>query len=146
MISFLNNFRNNEERGNYANNLVYGQISPFLYNSLHYIDFSHNRLYGQIPPFIFKNENLRALMLSFNDKLIGNIFFVICELKFLEILDLSNNGFSGFIPQCLGNFSDVLSVLHLGANNLQGNIPSIHAEGNDLSYHQLCEFRISGSR
>jgi len=79
-----------------------------------------NRLYGQIPPSVFKNENLKALMLSSNGKLTWNISSVICELKFLEILDLSNNGFSGFIPQCLGNFSDGLSVLHLGANNLHG--------------------------
>ncbi|KAJ6979737.1 LOW QUALITY PROTEIN: receptor-like protein Cf-9 [Populus alba x Populus x berolinensis] len=116
------------------NNLLYGQISPFLCNSLQYIDFSHNRLYGQIPPSVFKLELLRTLMLSSNDKLTGNISSVICELKFLEILDLSNNGFSGFIPQCLGNFSDGLSVLHLGANNLHGNIPSIYSEGNNLSY------------
>jgi len=116
------------------NNLLYGQISPFLCNSLQYIDFSHNMLYGQIPPSVFKNENLRALMLSSNGKLSGNIASVICELKFLEILDLSNNGFSGFIPQCLGNFSDRLSVLHLGVNNLHGIIPSIYPEGNDLNY------------
>ncbi|XP_073268365.1 receptor-like protein Cf-9 homolog [Populus alba] len=95
---------------------------------------NHNRLYGQIPPSVFKLEHLRLLMLSSNDKLTGNISSVICELKFLEILDLSNNSFSGFIPQCLGNFSDGLSVLHLGANNLHGNIPSIYSEGNDLSY------------
>ncbi|KAJ6979761.1 receptor-like protein Cf-9 [Populus alba x Populus x berolinensis] len=116
------------------NNLLYGQISPFLCNSLQYIDFSHNRLYGQIPPSVFKLEHLRLLMLSSNDKLTGNISSAICELKSLEILDLSNNGFSGFIPQCLGNFSDGLSVLHLGANNLHGNIPSIYSEGNSLRY------------
>ncbi|KAJ6886662.1 LOW QUALITY PROTEIN: hypothetical protein NC651_027126 [Populus alba x Populus x berolinensis] len=117
-----------------GNNLLYGQISPFLCNSLQYIDFSHNRLYGQIPPSVFKLEHLRALMLSSNNKLTGNISSVICVLKFLEILDLSNNGFSGFIPQCLGNFSDGLSVLHLGANNLHGNIPSIYSKENSLSY------------
>ncbi|KAJ6894118.1 Cf-4/9 disease resistance-like family protein [Populus alba x Populus x berolinensis] len=90
-----------------SHNLLDGTIPssfPFLCNSLQYIDFSHNRLYGQIPPSVFK------------------------------ILDLSNNGFSGFIPQCLGNFSDRVSVLHLGANNLHGNIPSIYSEGNSLRY------------
>ncbi|KAJ6886659.1 hypothetical protein NC651_027123 [Populus alba x Populus x berolinensis] len=81
------------------NNLLYGQISPFLCNSLQYINLSFNKLYGQIPPSVFKLEHLRLLRLSSNDKLTGNISSVICELKFLEILDLSNNGFSGFIPQ-----------------------------------------------
>ncbi|KAJ6886620.1 hypothetical protein NC651_027090 [Populus alba x Populus x berolinensis] len=108
------------------NNLLYGQISPFLCNSLQYINLSFNKLYGQIPPSVFKLEHLRLLRLSSNDKLTGNISSVICELKFLEILDLSNNGFSGFIPQCLGNFSGGLLVLHLGGNNLHGNIPSIY--------------------
>eukprot|EP00258_Populus_trichocarpa_P051347 XP_024467366.1 receptor-like protein Cf-9 [Populus trichocarpa] len=116
------------------NNLLYGQISPFLCKSLQYINLSFNKLYGQIPPSVFKLEHLRLLRLSSNDKLTGNISSVICELKFLEILDLSNNGFSGFIPQCLGNFSDGLLVLHLGGNNLHGNIPSIYSEGNDLRY------------
>lgn len=116
------------------NNLLYGQISPFLCNSLQYINLSFNKLYGQIPPSVFKLEHLRLLRLSSNDKLTGNISSVLCELKFLEILDLSNNGFRGFIPQCLGNFSDGLLVLHLGGNNLHGNIPSIYSEGNDLRY------------
>uniref|UniRef100_A0A2K1R798 Leucine-rich repeat-containing N-terminal plant-type domain-containing protein n=1 Tax=Populus trichocarpa TaxID=3694 RepID=A0A2K1R798_POPTR len=116
------------------NNLLYGQISPFLCKSLQYINLSFNKLYGQIPPSVFKLEHLRLLRLSSNDKLTGNISSLICELKFLEILDLSNNGFSGFIPQCLGNFSDGLLVLHLGGNNLHGNIPSIYSEGNDLRY------------
>uniref|UniRef100_A0A6N2LI87 Uncharacterized protein n=1 Tax=Salix viminalis TaxID=40686 RepID=A0A6N2LI87_SALVM len=116
------------------NNHFSGRISPFLSNSLHYIDFSHNKLYDQIPPSVFKLENLRALMLSSNDKLTGNISSVICKLKFLEILDLSNNNFSGFIPQCLGNFSDNLSVLNLGVNNFQGTIPSVCSESNSLRY------------
>ncbi|XP_073268362.1 receptor-like protein 49 [Populus alba] len=122
-----------------TNNRFDGQIPDSFSNltQLTLLDLSnnsHNRLYGQIPPSVFKLEQLRALMLSSNDKLTGNISSVICELKFLEILDLSNNGFSGFIPQCLGNFSDGLLVLHLGANNLHGNIPSIYSEENSLRY------------
>ncbi|KAF9672589.1 hypothetical protein SADUNF_Sadunf11G0057900 [Salix dunnii] len=116
------------------NNHFSGCISPFLSNSLQYIDFSHNKLYGQIPPSVFKLEKLTVLILSSNDKLTGNISSVICKLKFLEILDLSNNSFSGFIPQCLGNFSDNLLVLNLGVNNFQGNIPSVYLERNSLRY------------
>eukprot|EP00258_Populus_trichocarpa_P017232 XP_006377730.2 receptor-like protein Cf-9 homolog [Populus trichocarpa] len=126
------------------NNLLYGQISPFLCTSLQYINLSFNKLYGQIPPSVFKLEHLRLLRLSSNDKLTGNISSVICELKFLEILDLSNNGFSGFIPQCLGNFSDGLLVLHLGGNNLHGNIPSIYSEGNDLRYLNFNGNQLNG--
>ncbi|KAJ6886707.1 receptor-like protein 9DC3 [Populus alba x Populus x berolinensis] len=124
-----------------TNNRFDGQIPDYFFNLtqlilLHLEDpkMGYNRLYGQIPPSVFKLELLRTLMLSSNDKLTGNISPFICELKSLEILDMSNNSFSGFIPQCLGNFSDGLSVLHLGANNLHGNIPSIYSEGNSLSY------------
>ncbi|KAJ6886675.1 receptor-like protein 12 isoform X2 [Populus alba x Populus x berolinensis] len=127
------------------NNLLYGQISPFLCNSLQYINLSFNKLYGQIPPSVFKLEHLRLLRLSSNDKLTENISSVICELKFLEILDLSNNGFSGFIPQCLGNFSDGLLVLHLGGNNLHGNIPSIYSEGNSLTYLNFNGNQLKGA-
>ena len=83
---------------------------------------------------LVKNENLGVLMLSSNDKLARNISSVTCELKCLELLDLSNNGFSRFIPQCLRNSRDRLSVLHLGVNNLHGNIPSIYSERNNLRY------------
>ncbi|KAJ6885271.1 hypothetical protein NC651_026011 [Populus alba x Populus x berolinensis] len=100
--------------------------------------------FRMIPPSVFKLENLTTLMLSSNDKLTGNISSVICELKFLEILDLSNNSFSGFIPQCLGNFSDGLSVLHLGGNNLHGNIPSIYSKGNNLSYLNFNGNKLKG--
>uniref|UniRef100_A0A6N2KJY4 Uncharacterized protein n=1 Tax=Salix viminalis TaxID=40686 RepID=A0A6N2KJY4_SALVM len=127
------------------NNHFSGCISPFLSNSLRYIDFSHNKLYGQIPPSVVKLENLTALMLSSNDKLTGNISSVICKLKSLEILDLSNNDFSGFIPQCLGNFSDNLSVLNLGVNNFQGNIPSVCSERNNLTYLDFNGNQLKGA-
>ncbi|KAJ6333216.1 hypothetical protein OIU77_009141 [Salix suchowensis] len=126
------------------NNHFSGRISPFLSNSLEYIDFSHNKLYDQIPPSVFKLQNLKALMLSSNDKLTGNISSVICKLKFLEVLDLSNNSFSGFIPQCLGNFSDNLSVLNLGVNNFQGNIPSVCSERNNLRYLNFNGNKLKG--
>uniref|UniRef100_A0A6N2KLT7 Uncharacterized protein n=1 Tax=Salix viminalis TaxID=40686 RepID=A0A6N2KLT7_SALVM len=126
------------------NNHLSGRISPFLSNSLQYIDFSHNKLYGQIPPSVFKLQYLTALMLSSNDKLTGNISSVICKLKFLGILDLSNNSFSGFIPQCLGNFSDNLSVLNLGVNNFQGNIPSVCSERNNLRYLNFNGNKLKG--
>ncbi|KAJ6912659.1 hypothetical protein NC651_015171 [Populus alba x Populus x berolinensis] len=85
-------------------------------------------------------------MLSSNDKLARNISSVACELKCLEILDLSNNGFiSRFIPQCLRNSSDRLSVLHLGVNNLHGNIPSIYSEGNNLGYLNFNGNQLKGA-
>ncbi|KDP34613.1 hypothetical protein JCGZ_11136 [Jatropha curcas] len=46
-----------------------------------------------------------------------------CKLSSLQVLDLSNNKFSGMLPQCLGNFSVSLSVLNLENNSFTGTIP-----------------------
>eukprot|EP00258_Populus_trichocarpa_P022500 XP_024438519.1 receptor-like protein Cf-9 [Populus trichocarpa] len=64
----------------------------------------------------------------------GEISSSICKLRFLQVLDLSNNSFRGSTPQCLGNFSNMLSVLHLGMNNLQGTVPSTFSKDNSLEY------------
>ncbi|KAJ6886617.1 hypothetical protein NC651_027090 [Populus alba x Populus x berolinensis] len=73
------------------NNLLYGQISPFLCNSLQYINLSFNKLYGQIPPSVFKLEHLRLLRLSSNDKLTGNI----SSGNNLTYLNFNGNQFQG---------------------------------------------------
>ncbi|OAY81828.1 putative LRR receptor-like serine/threonine-protein kinase IRK [Ananas comosus] len=52
----------------------------------------------------------------------GSIPSYICKLKYLEVLDLSNNSLSGELPECWNNSS--LSVLDLSNNNLTGEIPS----------------------
>uniref|UniRef100_A0A6N2KJW8 Uncharacterized protein n=1 Tax=Salix viminalis TaxID=40686 RepID=A0A6N2KJW8_SALVM len=118
-----------------SHNLLDGTIPSSLFSmpSLVFLSLHNNHFSGH-SPFSFKLENLGALMLSSNDKLAGNISSAICKLKFLEILDLSRNNFRGFIPQCMGNFSDNLSVLNLGVNNFQGTIPSVYSKGNSLRY------------
>ncbi|KAI9384216.1 hypothetical protein POPTR_012G025400v4 [Populus trichocarpa] len=119
--------------GLHNNNLI-GNISELQHDSLEYLDLSNNHLHGPIPSSIFKQENLRVLILASNSKLTGEISSSICKLRFLEVLDLSNNSFSGSTPLCLGNFSSMLSVLHLGMNNLQGTIPSTFSKDNSLEY------------
>ncbi|XP_057990677.1 receptor-like protein 9DC3 [Hevea brasiliensis] len=102
-------------------------------SSLVYLDLSNNLLHGRIPSSIFKLANLSVLILSSN-KLIGEVSSAVCELNSLEILDLSNNSLNGFIPQCLGNFSDNLSVLHLGMNKFHGTILETFSIGSNLRY------------
>uniref|UniRef100_A0A2K1Y7Y4 Leucine-rich repeat-containing N-terminal plant-type domain-containing protein n=1 Tax=Populus trichocarpa TaxID=3694 RepID=A0A2K1Y7Y4_POPTR len=99
-------------------------------------------LQGKFPGNIFLLPNLESLYLSYNEgltgsfpsKLTGEISSSICKLRFLQVLDLSNNSFRGSTPQCLGNFSNMLSVLHLGMNNLQGTVPSTFSKDNSLEY------------
>uniref|UniRef100_A0A2C9V2I0 Leucine-rich repeat-containing N-terminal plant-type domain-containing protein n=1 Tax=Manihot esculenta TaxID=3983 RepID=A0A2C9V2I0_MANES len=115
------------------NNQLTGHLGPFQDNSLSYIDLSNNKLYGFIPSSIFKLADLTVLILSSN-KLVGEVSSAVCNLNSLQILDLSNNSLNGFIPQCLGNFSNDLSVLHLGMNNFQGTIPETFSARGSLRY------------
>uniref|UniRef100_A0A6N2LET5 Leucine-rich repeat-containing N-terminal plant-type domain-containing protein n=1 Tax=Salix viminalis TaxID=40686 RepID=A0A6N2LET5_SALVM len=115
----------------HSNNLR-GNISEFQHDSLTYLDLSNNNLHGTIPSSIFKQEHLEFLILASNSKLTGEISSSICKLRSLQVLDLSNNSLSGFTPLCLGNFSNSLSVLHLGMNNHQGTMPSTFSKDNGL--------------
>ncbi|XP_052312213.1 receptor-like protein 9DC3 [Populus trichocarpa] len=126
------------------NNNLIGNISELQHDSLVYLDLSNNHLHGPIPSSIFKQENLEVLILASNSKLTGEISSSICKLRFLRLLDLSNNSLSGSTPLCLGNFSNMLSVLHLGMNNLQGTIPSIFSKNNSLEYLNLNGNELEG--
>ncbi|KAJ6376199.1 hypothetical protein OIU77_001045 [Salix suchowensis] len=127
----------------HSNNLR-GNISEFQHDSLRYLDLSNNNLHGTIPSSIFKQERLEVLILASNSKLTGEISSSICKLKFLRVLDLSYNSLSGSTPLCLGNFSNSLSVLHLGMNNLQGTIPSTFSKDNSLQYLNLGGNELEG--
>ncbi|KAG5238933.1 Cf-4/9 disease resistance family protein [Salix suchowensis] len=100
------------------------------------------RLQGEFP--IFNQESLRVLKLGSNNKLTGEISSSACKLTALQVFDLSNNSLSGFIPQCLGSFSNSLSVLHLGMNDLEGTILSGFSVGSNLGYLNLNGNELEG--
>ncbi|KAF2318898.1 hypothetical protein GH714_011528 [Hevea brasiliensis] len=123
-------------------------ISPITFqgsrlSSLVYLDLSNNLLHGRIPSSIFKLVNLNVLILSSN-KLIGEVSSAVCELNSLEILDLSNNSLNGSMPQCLGNFSNNLSVLHLGMNKFHGTILETFSVGSNLRYLNINGNQLQG--
>jgi len=126
------------------NNNFIGNISELQHDSLRFLDLSNNHLHGPIPSSIFKQGNMTTLILASNSKLTGEISSSICKLRFLRVLDLSTNSFSGSTPLCLGNFSSMLSVLHLGMNNIQGTIPSTFSKDNSLEYLNLNGNEIEG--
>ncbi|KAL7250044.1 hypothetical protein ACSBR1_012111 [Camellia fascicularis] len=123
-------------------NKIYGQIPAWILNTsvetLEIIRFQRNFLIGfEQHPNILPWDNLIILHLSYNmmkgpllipplstqsyrvaySGLTGELPPLICRLRSLYTLDLSNNNLNGTIPQCLSNSSDSLLVLDLNDNN-----------------------------
>ncbi|XP_050271245.1 receptor-like protein kinase 7 isoform X1 [Quercus robur] len=112
----------------------------------------NNRLSGELPAEISEATSLVSIRLNdnllqgkllipispitffgiSNNRLTGEIPYMICNVSFLKIFDVSNNSLSGKIPQCLGNFSNHLWVLNLQMNDFHGPIPDTFAKCHSL--------------
>ncbi|XP_016702163.1 receptor-like protein Cf-9 [Gossypium hirsutum] len=106
-----------------SSNELNGTISLNMFSELQNLkkldvfDLHSNFIEGDLPKL---PPNIRFLSVS-NNSLVGTLSGI-CNMKFIEILDLSYNDFSGIIPQCIGSFSQSLSSLNLKMNKLHGAI------------------------
>ncbi|XP_062078718.1 receptor-like protein 7 [Humulus lupulus] len=123
---------------NISHNLL-TQIDRIPWRTLECIDIRSNQLQGQFP---IPPPRVSSFSIS-NNKLVGGISPLICNLSRLELLDLSNNNLSGRIPPCLGNLRLVVLDLHM--NKFQGTIPPSFAKGNPLSVLNLNENQLGGT-
>ncbi|XVF18585.1 hypothetical protein REPUB_Repub11eG0035600 [Reevesia pubescens] len=149
-----------------SNNRISGQIPEWMWEigrySLSYLNLSNNFLTGleQIPW-----QNIQTLDLSFNliqgnlpvlpvntiflsisnNSITGEVSSLLCNLSFLMVLDMSHNELSGNIPQCVGNFSNWLSVLNLGRNRFHGKFPPMFGENCGLKNINLNGNQLEGS-
>ncbi|XP_020412943.1 receptor-like protein 12 [Prunus persica] len=125
-------------------NKIRGQVPKWIWNAstetLKYIDMSSNMLFGELP---IPSPNVEYYQIS-NNLLTGQVSPLICSLRQLQFLDLSNNRLSGTLPQCLGNFSNGLQVLNLGNNSFHGILPQTYTMASrsnlrmiDVSHNQL---------
>ncbi|XP_030509716.2 receptor like protein 22-like [Cannabis sativa] len=161
---FLRSLKNLAEL-DLSNNQIEGSVPQWLWNvgkdSLYYLDISHNSL-TQIDQIPWKN--LQFINLAFNrlqghlpvlppstrfisisnNSFVGEISPSICNLTWLQGLDLSINKLSGNIPPCLGNSSS-LEVLDLRKNKFHGIIPPALAKGNSLRVLNVNENQLEGS-
>ena len=109
------------------------------------IRFNGN-LHGRIPPMLGDLKELKVLVLSRSDELIGfgglsgQIPSELGNLTKLEVLDLGGNRLSGTIPPELGNLVN-LKRLSLDYNRLSGRIPPELGNLTNLAY-----LRINGNR
>ncbi|XP_044510660.1 receptor-like protein 34 [Mangifera indica] len=129
-----------------SNNSIYGRISQLAlgnYSNLSYLNLSHNLLTSV--EYISSMVNLEILDLSSNllrgqlvdlpstlsffstsnNDLTGVIPPSFCNMSEVESLDLSYNGLSGNIPECLVKSNAQFEFLNLAMNNFHGSIKSL---------------------
>ncbi|WRX28851.1 Leucine-rich repeat - like 10 [Theobroma cacao] len=148
-----------------SNNRIYGQIPKWMWDvgkdSLFYLNLSHNSM-TELEQLPWKNIRILDLssnliqgdppipplttstFLISNNNLNGEMSDLICNVSYLEILDMSHNHLSGIIPQCFGKLSKSLRMLNLGTNKLHGTIPATFAKGCQLENLNLNANQLEG--
>ncbi|KAH0851684.1 hypothetical protein HID58_094544, partial [Brassica napus] len=138
-----------------SNNSIKGQVPAWLWRlpELHYAELSYNAINGfkEFPKDVSRTM-MSSLFLNKNNLSRENPR-AICDMASLSVVDLSNNNFSGSVPQCLsnlikrghsmlvttnwrGNFQDlcrVALVLNMEHNRINdtfpfwlGSLPELH--------------------
>ncbi|CAM0948550.1 unnamed protein product [Alopecurus aequalis] len=125
-------------------------LLPQLPESLSVLDISNNSLSGPLP------RNFGAPMLErlvlFANRISGYIPEYICQLQFLQVLDLSENLLAGQPPQCsTRNLNKTiepgctqLSVLMLHNNGLSGKFPEFLQKTPQLALLDLSHNKFDG--
>lgn len=92
-------------------------LSLTLCRGLKFINFGDNILEGTLPTWIGHNlDGLIVLRLRGN-KIHGSIPISLCNLSFLQVLDLSTNNFTGKMPQCLSHITTLSNMKFLRKTN-----------------------------
>ncbi|KAL2967136.1 hypothetical protein AAZX31_16G158800 [Glycine max] len=107
---------------NISYNNLHGIIPNFPTKNIQYsVILGPNQFDGPVPPFLRGSVFLDLSKNKFSDSL--SFLCANGTVETLYQLDLSNNRFSGKIPDCWSNFKS-LSYLDLSHNNFSGRIPT----------------------
>ncbi|XVE78317.1 hypothetical protein DITRI_Ditri13aG0135000 [Diplodiscus trichospermus] len=169
LLEFPDFLREQDELENLdlSGNKIHGQIPKWVWekskDNLFYLGLSGNFLTGFEQP-IFPLTNLQILRLESNklqgslpipppsifyysvsnNSLTGEFSPLLCNLSFLAFLDLSNNNFSGVLPQCLANLSGSVLVLSLRNNSFVGSIPQLCMKRSELKMIDFNQNQFQG--
>ncbi|CAL5393857.1 unnamed protein product [Camellia sinensis] len=100
------------------------------------------QLYGEFPRTIFQLPNLQILSIANNSNLTGNLpeFH---RSSLLKKLSLRGTGFSGMVPDSIGNLESI-SYLDLTGCNFSGMLPASLGSVTKLTYLSLCVNQFGG--
>ncbi|CAH1449616.1 unnamed protein product [Lactuca virosa] len=142
-IWIWNNSRETLQVINLSNNSITGfhQHPRFLpWERLEGFFIGNNQVRGQLPippkTTVFYDAS--------DNNLTGEIPSLICEVKPLQLLDLSSNHMSGTLPPCLGSLSNSMLVFNLRRNNFHGTMMNEFMHGSMLKSIDLSENRFMG--
>ncbi|KAL0303915.1 UNVERIFIED_CONTAM: Receptor-like protein EIX2 [Sesamum radiatum] len=127
----------------------FGGIAPNVF----YLNASNNQMHGFFPNFSLVPISLRGPVLPYfrlnlmtmdlsRNKISGPLTFL-CNVKEWGLLDLSDNLFSGRIPDCFANFHK-LTYLNVANNHLSGEIPYSFGALSSLTLLHLRNNSLSG--
>lgn len=121
-----------------------GPIPRFPRN-IGYFDLSRNNLSGTLPSEL--EAPMLMLLALYNNSISGNIPSSLCQMQYLDILDLSGNMLTGEVPTCHGNSGHFTSMLalNLNSNNLSGVFPSFLRMCPQLVFLDLAYNHFSGN-
>ncbi|TYJ38674.1 hypothetical protein E1A91_A04G008000v1 [Gossypium mustelinum] len=112
------------------------EVEHFPWKNIAVLDLSSNLIRGNLP---IPASTIKVFLIS-NNSFNGEVSSLICNVTFLQLLDLSHNNLSRTIPQCFGNLSKSLQFLNLKKNKFYGTIPPTFAKG-----CQLSDFNLNGN-
>ncbi|KAJ9555787.1 hypothetical protein OSB04_010401 [Centaurea solstitialis] len=123
---------------------ISGQIPEWISSNtaLGYLDLSGNKLEGPFPNWLAEMD-LNTIIL-FDNRLTGSIpQHLFGAGKLLSILHLSQNNFSGKLPENIGNATG-MTYLMLSENNFSGQIPMSMSNMDNLILLDLSINKFSG--
>ncbi|XP_056683555.1 putative receptor-like protein kinase At3g47110 isoform X2 [Spinacia oleracea] len=113
-------------------------------SNLNQLGLSANKFYGKFPSSIYNLSSLQVISLAYNS-FFGSLRPDIgLRLPELQILLLSTNNFTGYIPMSLANASRMTDI-DLSTNNFIGDVPLNFGSLQDLISINLEENQLGGN-